>query len=353
MKSRMFTGVALLIAIALILFVLLHRKPIESAREPGPHLRSATQSPIAKLPSAQISAREASERPRLFKSTRYPPETIEERALWDWWRATEKSDPKFEWKMPIEFYGRVVDQFGGAVDAATVNLEWTVVGGTIKQSVKTAVDGSFSLQGVRGKLLGVNILKEGYLHTKESNKSFEYAAFFQENFHVPDPAHPIVFRLQKLLGSEPYYEFPLYGRFPANGDLVRLNIADGKFSDSGELAISVRLEGNTERGPAYTVRIEARAGVGIVATTEEFPFLAPDADYLERLVVRQDPAERNYERSTVLKLFLKLPGERYAYVGVTTQFGDAGREFALSGGVRYNDKWSRNLEFDHRKRLNR
>src|SRR4051794_4077186 len=29
---------------------------------------------------------------------------------WKWWNMMEKRDSSFEWKMPINFYGRVVDQ---------------------------------------------------------------------------------------------------------------------------------------------------------------------------------------------------------------------------------------------------
>ena len=57
---------------------------------------------------------------RLFKSTNYPPQTAEEKAQWEWWDAMEKTDPDFQWKMPIEFYGKVVDQFGQPVVNAEV-----------------------------------------------------------------------------------------------------------------------------------------------------------------------------------------------------------------------------------------
>jgi hypothetical protein len=351
MKAKGFAGALILVVI--VLLFLNRRQLIEpggtqSAESPKSTRHAAEKSMIRSAPASQFPGR-----PQLFKSTGYPPQSPAEKAMWEWWQAMEKTDSKFEWKMPIEFYGRVVDQFGAPVNEATVNLEWTVIGGTSKQSIKTAFDGGFSLQGARGKLLGVNIVKIGYIHTRDSIKSFEYAAFFQDNFHVPDPAHPVVFRLQKLVDGEPYYEYPIYGNFPANGEFVRLNIADGKLGQSGELAIGVRLEGSSERGPSYVVTVEARDGAGILATKDEFPFLAPETGYQNRLVVRQDPATPNYERSAVLKLFLTLPGGRYAYVGVTVQIWDDARKVALSGGVRFTENWTRNLESDHRKKINR
>src|SRR4051812_33637512 len=58
--------------------------------------------------------------PHLVKSTRYPPVTAQEKAMWEWWRQSTKADPKFEWKMPIEFYGKVVDQSGNNVGDAEI-----------------------------------------------------------------------------------------------------------------------------------------------------------------------------------------------------------------------------------------
>ncbi|MEJ0089789.1 MAG: hypothetical protein WDM80_08610 [Limisphaerales bacterium] len=58
----------------------------------------------------------------LFKSTNYPPQTAGEKAMWEWWDAMDKADPQFQWKMPIEFYGKVVDQFGEPVPEAMAEL---------------------------------------------------------------------------------------------------------------------------------------------------------------------------------------------------------------------------------------
>ena len=40
--------------------------------------------------------------------------------MWDWWNRMEKNDPQFQWKMPINFYGKVVDQFGQQMATAEV-----------------------------------------------------------------------------------------------------------------------------------------------------------------------------------------------------------------------------------------
>ena len=90
----------------------------------NPNTLAITQ--MARTQSVDISSR-----PRLFKSTNYPPQTAEEKAQWDWWRAMRKTDPSFEWKMPIEFYGKVIDQFSNGVEGASVVLAWTTAIGPI------------------------------------------------------------------------------------------------------------------------------------------------------------------------------------------------------------------------------
>lgn len=136
--------------------------------------------------------------PRLFKSTRYPPVTREEKALWDWWRRMHKEDPKFEWKMPIQLYGVVRDQSGAPVSNATVQYRWTTLfgGKTEDQATGTTdAEGRFVITGIKGKRMKVEISKAGYLRTSESFGSFEYAAFFDELFHEPDARKPVSFRL--------------------------------------------------------------------------------------------------------------------------------------------------------------
>ena len=276
--------------------------------------------------------------------------------MWDWWHAMEKADAKFEWKMPIEFFGRVVDQFGSAVDAATVNLEWNVVGGTTKDVVKTAADGSFTLKGARGKILGVNILKEGYLYTKESSKSFEYAAFFQENFHVPDLTQPVVFRLQKLMGAEPMLKYITNTEIAVRAETVLLNVETGKLGREGDLAFSVSVGSNRGRyGPDYTLTIRTLGSASFAFSEEEFMFNAPESGYRQEVVFNKLSSDPNYSLTQSYRFYVKTRSGKYAVVTgeITIREGLSEGKAGFHTIIYHNPSGSRNLEFDHRKWLNK
>jgi len=274
--------------------------------------------------------------------------------MWDWWRAMEKADPKFQWKMPIEFYGRVIDQFGEPVAGATVHIVWTAIDDSHEKRELSASDGTFEFTGERGKGITVDVVKEGYLRTQNWIQNFEYAAFFEDTFHVPDKNHRVIFRLKKLMGSEPMYAFSAEAVSRANGPPAHLKIENGKFGEVGDIAFSVVLgPERTQFGPDYTITVTALNGTGLLATMEEFPFLAPEQGYQTSFVLHQSVSNERIETTKNFKFYIKLAGQRYAFLGMEVALSTQGTEVRYNGGVRYNEKWSRNLEFDHRKWINR
>lgn len=273
--------------------------------------------------------------------------------MWDWWNRMEKTDPQFQWKMPIEFYGKVVDQFGQPVADATVVLSWTVVGGGKEMRETTGSDGRFALTGENGKRMTVDIMKQGYLPTRQSFQSFEYAEFFNELFYAPDMNQPVVFRMQKLIGAEPVYVFSFSGKTTPDGPALWLNVGKGKFEPTGDFSFAVSLGEKKNRiGQEYAVIVQTWNGAMLAATNEEFPFLAPEEGYQSTLTLAQPASDPNYQQQKNLKFYAKLPGGRYAFVGLEVNVIPGG-DVVLNGAVRYNEKWSRNLEFDHRKWINR
>lgn len=81
-----------------------------------------------------------------------------------------------EYSTPITFYGRVVDMAGVPVVGATANMRvaerpWV---GSVVHVVNSDRDGLFSLVGVSGAALTVNVSKPGYHETAESAQRFVY-----------------------------------------------------------------------------------------------------------------------------------------------------------------------------------
>jgi hypothetical protein len=130
--------------------------------------------------------------------------------MWDWWTAMRKADPDFQWKTPIEFYGQVLDQTNTPVSGALIDCTWTSLPHEPNERKLTSdAAGKFVLRGVRGKSLIVDVSKSGYLSGKGGRATFEFAAFFEPFFYIPDSSTPVVFRLWKLGDSEPMYGWHL------------------------------------------------------------------------------------------------------------------------------------------------
>src|ERR1041385_6065440 len=129
-------------------------------------------------------------------------------------------DPALEWKTPIAFYGKVVDQFDAPVTNAVVKFIWTTAGTrgarTEERTAMSAEEGRFAISGINGKRLGVAGSKAGFLPSTNSGLSFEYSDSTSQFFHSPNPGQPVVFRLQKLIGADPMYKFLPYGHLPVN-----------------------------------------------------------------------------------------------------------------------------------------
>jgi hypothetical protein len=90
-----------------------------------------------------------------------------------------KADPQYEWKTPIEFYGKVVDQDGKPVGGAIADVIWTDMSakGSSQMEVTSDADGLFSITGIRGKGMTVQVNKDGYYRQLTDTKSiFEYAS---------------------------------------------------------------------------------------------------------------------------------------------------------------------------------
>jgi hypothetical protein len=186
-------------------------------------------------------------------------------------------DKRFEWKMPIEFYGRVLDDREQPVSGATVSTEWTDLSkeGSSERILLTDAAGLFSLTGITGKNLGVRVKKDGYKPYHANRSSYEYAAYFEREWHVPDRNKPVIFRLRKNRKTEPLIkrEFLL----PVEIGQPATFAMDPKSPDAPKVVFEL-LTNAQIRDRQWSARISVPSG-GLQATLEEFPFEAPESGY--------------------------------------------------------------------------
>jgi Carboxypeptidase regulatory-like domain len=190
-----------------------------------------------------------------------------------------KEDPQYEWKTPIEFYGKVLDQDGNPVTGATVDINWTDMSpkGSSHTQLTTDGVGKFSVIGIRGKHMTVQVAKDGYYReASKGRSSYEYAGFWEPTYHEPDPNKPVIFHLRK------------------KGDPAPLVFSEGKFVITLGTQSQIPMPQVAGAGVASPVRVtvfendvktrlwKAQISVdggGIMPALEEFPFEAPTEGY--------------------------------------------------------------------------
>lgn len=107
---------------------------------------------------------------------------------------------------PINFYGRVIDQYGDPVAGADVKLSANdkASGGRPSEiSVTTDADGHFSIVGIVGITLAVEISKPGYRNVPRTTERAGSSGLFEYGLssrgsHESSPAARAIFALQKI-----------------------------------------------------------------------------------------------------------------------------------------------------------
>ena len=268
-----------------------------------------------------------------------------------------KTDPAFQWKMPIEFYGKVVDQFGEPIPDAKILFQWTTVVGKVpdpEQQSWSGTDGRFELRNVQGKTLAVKVSKPGYTRTEDWAQGFEYAAFYQENFYVADPTNPTLFHLRKEIETEPLYLFKASDRLALNDHPRILELASGKMTAYGDFSFALKtLNRPNDSSSNFFVEIGALNGSGLILTKEEFPIRAPVSGYKTFLSIDYGQKNLDDNRQLSFTFYAKTHDDHYGLVFVEASMPSNEGSTVIRTVVRYNPSGSQNLEFDHTKWINR
>jgi hypothetical protein len=204
---------------------------------------------------------------------------------WKEWDENMKRDPGFQWRMPIEFYGKVVDERERPVQGAKFDIVGTDASpsGNFYRTLYSDANGTVSLKGLRGKTFGVLVSKDGYYRPQTNRRSFEYAAFSDPSYYQPDPNNPVIFHLRKI------------------GEPAPLIVSDGEFimtfgmpwavplpqEIAGASPVEITVFQNDIRPKDWNARISVSGG-GVQSTVEEFPFQAPLDGYQPSINANHD-----------------------------------------------------------------
>ena len=288
---------------------------------------------------------------KLFQFS-HQPTNAEEKAIWDWWFYTAKHDADFQWKTPIEFYGRVLDQHQQPVIGARVKVQWSTIGATPERDLLTDSDGKFHITGINGKGISAMVIcPPGYTSGQSGYQSFEYSAFWETRFHVPDQAKPVLFRLWRFADTEPMYFWDRLKKMTVDGQKVWFDTKTGKFGPTGDVAFS------TKRGATYaphqfdwSMTVETAPGGGLALSVDDLMFEAPEGGYQPSWTHELSGKEPSYTVDKGIRFYLKTSDGKYAAVKADiTHMGVPEAEVNVLAYV--NPSGSRNLQYDAKKRL--
>ncbi|SPE59641.1 exported hypothetical protein [Verrucomicrobia bacterium] len=352
-RKRILTVMAVLLITAIIWLRPRHNQPAEQpvtestavqTNQPALPAKSAVRRPV---PPAAVPAPTAVPNPPVQNGAAVVESRINQ-------IQTEIEKGYDQWRTPIEFHGKVVDENTNPVATASVHFVWTDLSpkGTSEKDTTSDQAGLFSLSNTNGENLIVQVSKEGYYAYQRFGAAFNYAGESQ-NF-VPDAANPVIFQLKKKGLAEPlvHVQSPMGGpkgfRIAKDGTAVEISLMTGKAVPIGQGDLEVQCwtdnEGKTP-GEKYDWKCQISVpNGGILQPTHELDVQAPLDGYRTADVIDM-PANRGTDWSSHASrnYFLKLASGNYARISFEVVAG-GDHFFQLESFL--NPSGSRSLEFD-------
>lgn len=258
-------------------------------------------------------------------------------------------DPALDWKAPINFWGRVLDEHDGPIPAALIEFSWTDLSATGHQRSFTNSNaaGDFSHTGRTGKRLLVTVSKAGYYAFPDQFfGAFEYGNPW-ERFH-PDPKNPMVFRLKKAGKLEPLVSYFVILPVSNQGKPMEYDLLAARWMEPGtirfECLVGPADQEARKRDWHFLMRIP---GGGFVARTNALDFEAPTSGYAQEIEASESWTNTPWQGGFKGAFFVKF-GEpvRFGRIDVRWLPQRAGNHATSSLEMKcwVNPSGSRNLE---------
>jgi len=254
---------------------------------------------------------------------------------------------------PITFYGKVIDQNGDPVPDAVVGysaLDKFMEPGAGYTGTSDE-NGTFSISGIKGARLSVNVRKKGYYFIDgKSNAAFAYATGADGYFkNPPVQGNPAIFVLHKMGDLVPLVQLSRRQvDVPKTGAPLSIDLTTGRIGGK-DLTLESWTGAKELNRFDWSYRLSVSEG-GLVERKGEFDFEAPADGYHPQIEVKMPADAPQWSSRLSKQYFAKLPGDRYArfsirfYPGVKDDGAD--RNFVVLESYVNPKPGSRNLEFD-------
>lgn len=202
--------------------------------------------------------------------------------------------------VPINFWGKVVDQDAVPVSEVRIDYDYSIEHGNLSgvawsdqetRSGQTVTDrnGLFAVRGLKGHDLGILAIKHpDYQYRSMGVISFDFYGSTASGKFVPDQRKPVVFTVVQKKRLEPLIHVKGNLRVRANGPPERWNLSQGESDPNGELMVTFRREPMVLQRPGQAATWSAElqiVGGGIIeAPWDEDIREAPEAGYVDSLL---------------------------------------------------------------------
>ncbi len=253
---------------------------------------------------------------------------------------------------PIEYYGKVVDQYGSPIADAEVqggvllNVNFDASRTDI-YTTKTNAEGLFEFDGLHGVSIGISIKKANYV---SSPSGFRKPAGGNQS----TPTDRATFVMWKLQGGEPLVHQNFIVKLQCDGTQEKVNLLKGTtVSSNADMVIRfTRNPVQIVRGTPFewTLTLEVPGG-GLIEVHEPYLYEAPESGYQETVTITTGPNPQSYADSARQAYYYKSADGKYGRISIDLQadFQPPPTYFGIN--IYLNPSGSRNLEFDPKKEI--
>jgi len=268
------------------------------------------------------------------------------------------ADPDYEWKQPINFFGKVVTLDGQALEGVTVEFGWTALSGYEKRTVESDASGQFDLTGVRGKTMTVKLEKDGYdWFIVRTQRQFEFAEPYAPNFHEANPDNPLIYYMQERPDAEPLHAWKTKsGIIHAGEGPTYYNYITGRFSkEPGKDCIQMKLQidpPDEQNAKPYNWTLSlSGANYGFYQTDDHVSSVAPEDGYSGQVDIGKSADDKDWFNRRTYQVFFKNDSGNYGYLWLSPRVNKENQKVNITLDSYFNPSGSRALVFSSQKRI--
>jgi hypothetical protein len=256
--------------------------------------------------------------------------------------------------VPIDFYGKLEDQFGDSVADAKIKGSIRVISGTRQSTdwltTTSDANGLFQFHG-KGQDIGMMPSKQGYT-LATTGTLFKYSRMENRPF-ASDANNPIVIKMWKLQGAEPLVSINQQYKLSYTPTPIRFDLLAGKIvSEGGDVKITVDRPAGIVSGSNpqdWSLKIEAvNGGVMDSGGQEAVTYAAPESGYQPDATFMMSIRSNTWYQAVHQGFFFtSRNGQIYGKLGVSFHINrEPGELMIVNFGGVANTNGSRNLEAD-------